>query len=142
MGLDDFGPADEKLPMAMPTPVALIVVPTRELGVQVSLLAYRILGGGPTNPTLQPYSHPSRYSPGGRANMFSYQGPRKVKVAGVWDEQGLYAAVELDFLKGVHVVVGTPGRVAHLLDMYATNRARYEAALATGKGKGKHGHGR
>jgi hypothetical protein len=49
--------------------------------------AYRLLGGGNTNPTLQPYNHPSRYQPGGKANMFSYKGPRHVKVAGLWDEQ-------------------------------------------------------
>ena len=40
--------------LSLPTPAVLIVVPTRELGVQVSLLAYRLLGGGVSNPTLQP----------------------------------------------------------------------------------------
>lgn len=100
--------------MAVPTPAVLIVVPTRELGVQVSMLCYRLLGGGTTNPTLQPYSHPSRYVAGGKANMFSYQGPRNVKVAGLWDEQGLTAGAAPDgtldpnLLKGVHIVVGTP----------------------------------
>ena len=62
-----------------------------QLGVQVSMLCYRLLGGGTTNPTLQPYTYPSRYAPGGKANMFSYKGPRHVKVAGLWDEQGLTA---------------------------------------------------
>ena len=94
--------------MSVPTPAVLIVVPTRELGVQVSMLCYRLLGGGRTNPTLQPYNHPSRYQPGGKANMFSFAGPRHVKVAGLWDEQSLYATAEQDLLKGVHVVVGTP----------------------------------
>jgi len=72
------------------------------------MLCYRLLGGGTTNPTLQPYTHPSRFQPGGKANMFSYKGPRHVQVAGLWDEQALYAAVYQDMLKGVHVLVGTP----------------------------------
>ena len=76
-----------RAPDAMPRPVFMIVVPSRELGVQVSLLAYRLLGGSPSNPTLQPYAHASRYQPGNVANMFTYTGPRRVKVAGLWDEQ-------------------------------------------------------
>ncbi len=92
----------------VPTPAMLVVVPTRELGVQVSMVCYRLLGGGTTNPTLQPYNHPSRFQPGGKANMFSYKGPRHVKVAGLWDEQSLFAAAYQDMLKGVHIIVGTP----------------------------------
>ena len=53
----------------MQTPAVLIVVPTRELGVQTSLLAYRLLGGGLSNPTIQPYSHPSRYAPGAKVRV-------------------------------------------------------------------------
>merc|ERR1719149_255727 len=95
----------------MQTPSLLIVVPTRELGVQTSLLAYRLLGGGESNPTIQPYAHPSRYSPGAKANMFTYEGPRHVRVAGLWDEQTLSDPNE-DILKGVHVIVGTPYHLA------------------------------
>jgi hypothetical protein len=69
----------------------LFLLISPQLGVQVSMLCYRLLGGGTTNPTLQPYTYPSRYAPGGKANMFSYKGPRHVKVAGLWDEQGLTA---------------------------------------------------
>jgi len=54
--------------------------------VQVSLLAYRLLGGSPNNPTLQPFAA-AKYQPGNGANMFTYKGPRKVTVAGLWDEQ-------------------------------------------------------
>lgn len=100
--------------MRVPTPAILIVVPTRELGVQVSMIAYRLLGGGATNPTLQPYTHPSRFQPGGKANMFSYSGPRHVKVFGLWDEQALYAATYQDMLKGVHIIVGTPEYVSRV----------------------------
>lgn len=93
--------------LAVPTPAVLVVVPTRELGVQVSMVVYRLLGGGSTNPTLQPYTDPLRYLPGGKANMFSYLGPRHVKVAGLWDEQALQPGYE-DVLNGVHIIVGTP----------------------------------
>ncbi|KAL1529773.1 hypothetical protein AB1Y20_000708 [Prymnesium parvum] len=99
---------DGRMPTDIPTPALLIVVPTRELGVQVSLLAFRLLGGGPNNPTLQPFSNPWKHKPGDKANMFSYKGPRNVRVAGLWDEQTLYAAAEQDLLKRVHVLVGTP----------------------------------
>ena len=92
---DDGSVADT----AVPTPAALVIVPTRELGVQVSMLCYRLLGGGVSNPTLQPYAHPSRYEFGGKANMFSYKGPRHVKLAGLWDENSLYAAAYQDLLK-------------------------------------------
>jgi len=55
--------------LSLPTPAVLIVVPTRELGVQVSLLAYRLLGGGVSNPTLQPCAAQFRRRaiPSGRA---------------------------------------------------------------------------
>ena len=59
----------------MRVPIAVDAYP-----VQVSMICYRLLGGGTTNPTLQPYIHPSRFQPGGKANMFSYKGPRHVKV--------------------------------------------------------------
>jgi len=105
---------DDRLPTSVPTPALLLVVPTRELGVQVSLLAYRLLGGGTCNPKLQPYSHSSKYQPGNRANMFTYGGPRRVRVAGVWDEQALFATAYQDLLKGVHVIVGTPSYLARV----------------------------
>ena len=63
---------DGRLPTDIPTPALVIVVPTRELGVQVSLLAYRLLGGGVNNPTLQPYSSPWKHRPGTvRARFFT-----------------------------------------------------------------------
>ena len=103
--------------MMMPTPAALIVVPTRELGVQTAMLLDRLLGGGIHNPTLQPFSTPGggQHVPGDPANLFTYKGPRKVGVAPLWDEQTLYAGVYQDMLKNVVFVVGTPellGRAA------------------------------
>lgn len=103
------GRADRmRLDDAMPRPVLMVVVPTRELGVQISLLCYRLFGGSPGNPTLQPFSHPTRYQPGNAANMLRYTGPRRVRIAGLWDEQALYAAAYQDLLKETHVLVGTP----------------------------------
>lgn len=95
------------------TPAAVIVVPTRELGIQVAMLAYQLLGGQRNNPAILPERIPTKFEPGSKLNMFSYQGPRRVKVAGVWDDNGLNASMPiedfgLDILKGVHIVVGTP----------------------------------
>ena len=80
----------------------------------MSLLAYRLLGGGATNPTLQPFSHPSRHTPGNRANMFSYQGPRHARVAGIWEDSAVYAAAYQDLLKDVHLIVGTPDHLSRV----------------------------
>ena len=51
----------------MLTPLALIVVPTRELGAQIALLIYRMLGGSVR-------TGPNGYGPGDQANMFTYMG--------------------------------------------------------------------
>jgi hypothetical protein len=45
------------------TPLALFIVPTRELGAQLALLLFRLLGGSA-----------EVYKPGDDANMFTYQG--------------------------------------------------------------------
>lgn len=44
-------------------PLALLVVPTRELGAQLALLTWRLLGGTVSN-----------RGPGDEANMFTYIG--------------------------------------------------------------------
>lgn len=88
----------------LPGPAALIIVPTRELGVQVVMLVYKLFGGS-VNPGV----------PGERANMFRYQGPRGLKVRGLLLEDEVEAAVAERYLGGVHVVVGTPDLVAQAL---------------------------
>ena len=50
-------------------PQAVIVVPHRELGVQICMLIYRLLGGSV-----------NKGIPGERATLFSYFGPRGVQV--------------------------------------------------------------
>ena len=45
--------------------------------------------------------------------MFTYKGPRRVKVVGVWDKEALNASMPvedygLNSLKGAHIIVTTP----------------------------------
>lgn len=47
----------------------MIIVPTRELGVQTVMLIYKLFGGAVNSQV-----------PGDAANMFTYQGPRGLKV--------------------------------------------------------------
>lgn len=54
------------------TAQALVVVPTMELGVQCALTVYKLLGGSL-----------SQGRPGDPANMFTYKGPRDIKVRAV-----------------------------------------------------------
>ena len=85
-------------------PAALIVVPTRELGVQSVMLIYKLFGGS-VNPGV----------PGGGANMFTYQGPRGLKVRGLLLGDEVEMAVQERYLDGAHVVVGTPDLIAQAL---------------------------
>ena len=59
------------------SPVALIVVPTRELGVQIALLLFQLVGGNTK-------STPTERS--GKKNMFRYKGPKGVKIGCVLDD--------------------------------------------------------
>jgi hypothetical protein len=47
-----------------------VLVPTMELGVQVTMLVYKLFGGNVNTGV-----------PGDGANMFTYGGPRQIKVA-------------------------------------------------------------
>jgi DEAD/DEAH box helicase/UvrB/uvrC motif len=85
-------------------PGALIIVPTRELGVQAVMLIYKLYGGS-INPGV----------PGERANMFRYHGPRGLKVKGLLLPDEVEMAVTDKYLSGAHVVVGTPDFVAEAL---------------------------
>ena len=50
-------------------PQLVIMVPTRELGVQIVMLIYKLFGGSVNSQV-----------PGDAANMFTYTGPRGLKV--------------------------------------------------------------
>lgn len=59
------------------SPLALIVVPSRELGVQTAMLLYQLIGGN------------IKDSPDeivGRANMFQYKGPKGIRIGCVLDD--------------------------------------------------------
>jgi superfamily II DNA/RNA helicase len=79
-------------------PQLLVVVPTRELGVQAAMLAYKLFGGS-VNPGVEP---------GSGGNMFRFGGPRGLRVKGLLLASEVGAAVEERYLAGAHVVVGTP----------------------------------
>eukprot|EP00891_Asterochloris_glomerata_P003480 jgi/Astpho2/3480/Aster-08115 len=84
-------------------PQLVVIVPQRELGVQICLLIYKLFGG----------SLSSRL-PGDQANMFTYKGPRGLKVKGVLDKEEVLFAKTQSYLYGAHVVVGTPDCLAEL----------------------------
>jgi hypothetical protein len=65
-------PALACLPACLQGPQLLIVVPTRELGVQLVMLVYRLYGGSVNQGV-----------PGLAGNMFEFHGPRGLKVGGV-----------------------------------------------------------
>ncbi|KAK9856421.1 hypothetical protein WJX84_004394, partial [Apatococcus fuscideae] len=85
-------------------PQAVIVAPTRELGVQIVMLIYKLLGGTT-----------SARQPGDPANMFQYIGPKGIKVRGILDKEEVLFAKNDNYLFGVHVVVGLPSTLAELI---------------------------
>ena len=78
-------------------PLALIVVPTRELGVQIVMLIFKLFGGS-VNPGI----------PGERANMFRYKGPRGLRVRGLLVPEEVDMAGNIGYIDRCHVVVATP----------------------------------
>ncbi|KAK9828026.1 hypothetical protein WJX81_001394 [Elliptochloris bilobata] len=87
----------ETYPDDLQGPQLVIIVPTRELGVQTIMLVYKLFGGSVTQGV-----------PGDPSNMFAYSGPRGLKVRGVLDGAEVAAARGGGWLRGDHVVVGTP----------------------------------
>ncbi len=60
------------------SPLALIVVPTRELGIQTAMLLYELIGGSvKKDPT----------DIRGKANMFKYKGPKGVRIGCVLEDE-------------------------------------------------------
>lgn len=60
------------------TPLALIVVPGRELGVQIAMLLYELVGGNVKQDATEL---------SGKANMFKYKGPKGIRIGCVLDEE-------------------------------------------------------
>ncbi|GAB4823402.1 hypothetical protein N2152v2_010448 [Parachlorella kessleri] len=87
----------ELYPDDLQGPQAVIIVPTRELGVQVVMLIYKLFGGS-VNVGI----------PGTGGNIFQYDGPRGLKVKGLLLDEELELVTQAYYLRGAHVVVGTP----------------------------------
>jgi superfamily II DNA/RNA helicase len=85
------------------SPVALIVVPTRELGVQIALLLFQLVGGNTK-------STPTERS--GRKNMFRYKGPKGVKIGCVLDEQMSNEGLKLQ----TDIAITTPQYLSKLIE--------------------------
>ena len=88
------------------SPLALIVVPTRELGVQLALNLFELVGGNTRR------TKTDLYAPGSAANMFKYKGPRGVKIGCVLDEAEAEDGLKLQ----TDVAVTTPKFLGRLLE--------------------------
>uniref|UniRef100_A0A7S2JR01 RNA helicase n=1 Tax=Leptocylindrus danicus TaxID=163516 RepID=A0A7S2JR01_9STRA len=88
------------------SPLALIVVPTRELGVQLALNLFELVGGNTRR------TKTDLYAPGSTANMFKYKGPRGVKIGCVLDESEAEDGLKLQ----TDVAITTPQFLGRLLD--------------------------
>lgn len=82
----------------------MIIVPTRELGVQVAMLTFKLFGGS-TNAGI----------PGQRTNMFHYDGPRGIKVRGLLLADEADSVISDVGVRGAHVLVGTPQLIAQVM---------------------------
>ncbi|GLI69730.1 hypothetical protein VaNZ11_014406, partial [Volvox africanus] len=90
----------------MKGPQGLVVVPTMELGVQVALTAFRLLGG-----------NVSAGRPGDAANMFTYFGPKGIKVRGILNkEEVVMAKSSLTYTAQVHLLVATPSALREAVE--------------------------
>lgn len=83
-------------------PLALIVVPTRELGIQTALLLYELVGGS-TKKTATDLS--------GLKNMFKYKGPKGVKIGCILDDEEAKSGLKLQ----TDVAITTPKHLAKLI---------------------------
>mmetsp|Transcript_16428 Transcript_16428/g.49215 ORF Transcript_16428/g.49215 Transcript_16428/m.49215 type:complete len:579 (+) Transcript_16428:69-1805(+) len=85
-------------------PTSVILVPTKELGVQTAMLAYKLWGGS-VNPGI----------PGLGGNMYAYSGPRNMKVRGLLDKEEVLLAKTGDLLETADLLVATPEALAEAL---------------------------
>ena len=85
------------------SPLALVVVPTRELGVQTAMTLFELIGGNVKDA-------PDEFS--GKANMFRYKGPKGIKIACVLDEAELSYGLKLQ----TDIAVTMPEFVGKLVD--------------------------
>jgi len=86
----------------LPPPVqAVIAVPTFELGAQVCLTAFKLLGG-----------NLSERRPGDPSNMYTYFGPKGVDITGMFSDKDVLRATTFAGLDATQILVGTPRELA------------------------------
>jgi superfamily II DNA/RNA helicase len=83
-------------------PLALIVVPTRELGVQTAVLLYELVGG-----SIKKDATEIR----GKANMFKFKGPKGIRIGCVLDEEEAKFGLKLQ----TDVAITTPEFLSKLV---------------------------
>jgi superfamily II DNA/RNA helicase len=83
-------------------PLVLIVVPTKELGVQIAMLLYQLVGG-----TIRKKAA----SFVGKASMFKYKGPKGVKIGCVLDDEEAQEGLKLQ----TDVAIAMPKYLSKLL---------------------------
>jgi superfamily II DNA/RNA helicase len=84
------------------SPLALVVVPTRELGVQTAMLLYQLVGGSLKE---------SATAQSGRANMFKYKGPKGIRIGCVLDDDEASFGLKLQ----TDIAITTPQYLSKLL---------------------------
>jgi superfamily II DNA/RNA helicase len=85
------------------SPIALIVVPTRELGVQTALLLFELVGGNKKKIGSTDSS--------GKKNMFKYKGPKGVKIGCVLDDEVAKEGLKLQ----TDIAITTPQYLSKLI---------------------------
>jgi superfamily II DNA/RNA helicase len=85
------------------SPLALIVVPTRELGIQTAMLLYELVGGSIKN-------DPTDIR--GKANMFKYKGPKGVRIGCVLEDDEASFGLKLQ----TDVAITMPQYLGKLID--------------------------
>ena len=85
------------------SPLALVVVPTRELGVQTAMLLYQLVGGNIKE---------SATERSGKANMFKYKGPKGIRIGCVLDDEEASFGLKLQ----TDIAITTPQYLGKLLD--------------------------
>jgi len=84
------------------SPLALIVCPGRELGIQIAMLLYSLVGGNVKKDETEL---------SGRANMFKYKGPKGVKIGCVLDDEEASFGLKLQ----TDVAITTPEFLGKLI---------------------------
>lgn len=84
------------------SPLALIVCPGRELGVQIAMLLYSLVGGNVKKEATE-------FS--GKANMFKYKGPKGIRIGCVLDEEEANFGLKLQ----TDVAITTPEFLGKLI---------------------------